>query len=87
VQTINQAQNKNIYDLLIAFKAKTGLSCLINTSFNKRGEPIVNSPNDAINCFFNTEMDVLVMGDFLLLKNEQTEIPPAFKTNNVYDLD
>jgi carbamoyltransferase len=87
VQTINQAQNKNIYDLLLAFKAKTGLPCLINTSFNKRGEPIVNSPTDAINCFFNTEMDVLVMGDFMLLKNEQTEMPLAFKINQGYELD
>jgi len=87
VQTINQEQNKNMYDLLVAFKAKTGLSCLINTSFNKRGEPIVNSPMDAINCFFNTEMDVLVMGDFMLLKNEQTEMPLAFKINQGYELD
>ena len=49
---------------------------MINTSFNKRGEPIVCCPEDALRCFMNTEMDVLVMNDFVLRKSEQINIKP-----------
>ena len=71
IQTITEESNKPMYELLNAFKAKTGSSVLINTSFNVRGEPIVCTPNDAYRCFMQTEMDVLVIGHTVFLKSEQ----------------
>jgi len=53
------------------FKEKTNCPVLVNTSFNIRGEPIVNSPEDAYRCFMGTELDVLVVGNFYLEKNKQ----------------
>ena len=57
--------------IISAFKEKTGCPVVINTSFNVRGEPIVNSPQEAYRCFMNTNMDVLVMESFILIKEEQ----------------
>ena len=74
VQTINQEQDELYYKLLHAFKQKTNCSVLINTSMNVRGEPIVNTPEDAYRCFMRTEMDGLVMGSFLLHKKDQPEL-------------
>ena len=54
-----------------AFERQTGSPVIVNTSFNVRGEPIVNTPDQAINCFLHTEMDVLVLEDAVLLKEEQ----------------
>ncbi|MCH8247568.1 MAG: carbamoyltransferase [Bacteroidetes bacterium] len=71
VQTVDGKFNKAFYDLLSTFKEKTGSAVLINTSFNVRGEPIVCTPEDAFNCFMNTEMDVLVLEDLVLYKEEQ----------------
>jgi carbamoyltransferase len=86
VQTINKHDNKKIHLLLDACYKKTGIPVLINTSFNVRGEPMVNSPFDAISCFFNTDMDVLVMEDILMLKKEQsTELATKFLKH--YELD
>lgn len=73
IQTINQSQNQKYYDLIRTFKENTGCSVIINTSFNVRGEPIVESPRDALNCFLNTHMDYLVMGNILLEKNKMPE--------------
>lgn len=73
VQTVDGTHNPHFYALLQAFKAHTGCSVLINTSFNVRGEPIVCTPQDAYQCFMMTEMDALVMEDILLLKKEQPE--------------
>jgi carbamoyltransferase len=70
VQTINRAQNPAYYDLLKAFKARTGVPVLVNTSFNTRGEPIVCSPRDAIECFMTSPLDALVVGPYLLKKAE-----------------
>ena len=61
-------KNKIFYDLLCEFKNKTGCPVLVNTSFNVRGEPIVNTPIDAVNCFMGTELDYLVIGDCILDK-------------------
>ena len=72
IQTIRRDQNPRYYDLLKAFEAKTGCPVIINTSFNVRGEPIVESPKDAINCFLHTQMDYLVMGNYVLAKKEMT---------------
>ena len=73
IQTISKEQNPKYYDLISAFKKKTGCSVIINTSFNVRGEPIVESPKDALNCFLNTHMDYLVLGNILLEKSKMPE--------------
>ena len=71
IQTVNKNTNKIYYDLISKFKEKTGCPVLVNTSFNVRGEPIVNTPTDAFNCFMGTELDYLVIGNFILDKNKQ----------------
>lgn len=68
IQTINKEQDGAYYDLLTAFKKKTGVPILINTSFNTLGQPIVCSPTDALRCFFSSPLDALVMGPFLVVK-------------------
>ncbi|MDB5852338.1 MAG: carbamoyltransferase [Herminiimonas sp.] len=68
VQTINRAQHPAYYDLLEAFKKKTGVPVLINTSFNTRGEPVVCTPRDAVESFASTPIDALVIGSFILEK-------------------
>ncbi|SOE47536.1 beta-1,4-N-acetylglucosamine oligosaccharide 6-O-carbamoyltransferase NodU [Caballeronia arationis] len=69
VQTINRGQHALYYDLLAAFKARTGVPVLVNTSFNTRGEPMVNSPRDALESFWTSPLDALVIGSFLIEKN------------------
>lgn len=71
VQSINREQDAMYYDLLSTFKKRTGCSVLINTSMNVRGEPMVNTPEDTYRCFMRTQMDAVVIGSFLLRKDEQ----------------
>ncbi len=71
IQTVKKDTNKRYYDLISKFKKKTGCPVIVNTSFNVRGEPIVNSPTDAFNCFMGTELDYLVIGNCILDKNKQ----------------
>ncbi len=71
IQTVTQENNKPYYDLISKFKEKTGCPVIVNTSFNVRGEPIVNTPTDAFNCFMGTELDYLVIGNCILEKNKQ----------------
>jgi carbamoyltransferase len=71
VQTVDRERHPRFAAILEAFKAKTGCPMLINTSFNVRGEPIVNTPEDAYRCFLGTNMDVLVIDGFVLEKAEQ----------------
>ena len=71
IQTLNAEQNPNFHALLKAFYLRTACPMLINTSFNVRGEPIVCTPEDAYRCFRATDMDYLVMGDFLYAKTAQ----------------
>ncbi|MDT7807340.1 MAG: carbamoyltransferase [Acidobacteriota bacterium] len=71
VQTVGREESPRFYELLAAFERLTGCAVLVNTSFNVRGEPIVCTPAEAYACFMRTEMDCLVMGDFVLLKSEQ----------------
>ena len=78
VQTVNEKNNKRYYDLISKFKEKTGCPVIVNTSFNVRGEPIVNTPTDAFNCFMGTELDFLVIGNCILDKKKQD---PKFKKN------
>jgi len=74
VQTVDEARNPLYYKLLMKFYEKTGCAVLINTSFNVRGEPIVCTPNDAYRCFMGTNMDVLVIGRQVLLREEQKQL-------------
>ena len=71
VQTVTKNTNSRYYDLISIFKKKTGCPVIVNTSFNVRGEPIVNTPTDAFNCFMGTELDYLVIGDCILDKSKQ----------------
>ena len=70
IQTIDQGRNPKLTLLLRTFFKKTGCPVLVNTSFNVRGEPIVCTPEDAYRCFLATEMDVLVLEDVILLKQD-----------------
>ena len=71
IQTVNKETNKRYHDLISKFKEKTGCPVLVNTSFNVRGEPIVNTPTDAFNCFMGTELDYLIIGNCILDKRKQ----------------
>ncbi|MBO8207230.1 carbamoyltransferase [Prochlorococcus marinus XMU1406] len=71
IQTVSEKTNPRYYQLINAFKQKTGCPSVVNTSFNVRGEPIVCTPQDAYRCFMRTEMDVLVLQNQILLKSEQ----------------
>lgn len=71
LQTVHRETNPRYHSLLSAFKARTGCPVLVNTSFNVRGEPIVCTPEDAFHCFMGTEMEMLAVGNCLLVKEEQ----------------
>ncbi len=73
IQTVNQNTNPRYWSLINEFKEKTGYGIIVNTSFNVRGEPIVCTPDDAYRCFMRTEMDYLVMGNYLFKKTEQPQ--------------
>lgn len=77
VQTVDSRRHLRYYRLLQTWKQKTDCPLVINTSFNVRGEPIVCTPQDALHCFLNTQMDVLVLENFVLYKDEQSGIPQA----------
>jgi carbamoyltransferase len=74
VQTVHEDTNPGYYRLIKAFEARTGCPVIVNTSFNVRGEPIVGSPRDAYRCFMRTEMDVLVLGNAVLHKDQQAPL-------------
>ena len=71
IQTVTKSTNNRYYDLISKFKEKTNCPVIVNTSFNVRGEPIVNTPTDAFNCFMGTDLDFLVIGNCILDKNKQ----------------
>jgi carbamoyltransferase len=73
LQTVDEGRHGRFYRLLAAFEHKTGCPVLVNTSFNVRGEPMVCTPADALRCFLGTHMDVLVLGDFVLQKEQMPE--------------
>jgi carbamoyltransferase len=87
VQTVKREDNPLYYDTINAFYKKTGCPVVINTSFNVRGEPLVLSPEDAFRCFMRTEMDYLIMGDFLLDKKGQKPKDKDRKWQQVFELD
>ncbi|NUM72824.1 carbamoyltransferase [candidate division KSB1 bacterium] len=74
IQTVHQDDHPLYYQMIKAFHDKTGCPVIINTSFNVRGEPIVCSPEHAYTCFMRTNMDYLIMGNFLLDKKEQKSL-------------
>ena len=86
IQTVHEDTNPRYHALISKFKENTGCPLVVNTSFNVRGEPIICTPTDAFKCFMGTEMDVLAVGDYLLIKEEQDE---ALKENyeERYELD
>ncbi len=86
IQTVHSKTNKKYYNLIKKFNEYTNVPILVNTSFNVRGEPIVCNPQDAFNCFMGTEIDILVIGNFFLLKDEQNKkLLKDYK--NKYELD
>ncbi|MCI5064360.1 carbamoyltransferase [bacterium] len=87
VQTVTEETNPRFHRLLTEFREKTGCGVLVNTSFNVRGEPIVCTPADAYACFMRTEMDCLVVGDFLMLKEEQPKWQEKDNWREKYELD
>jgi len=86
IQTVHADTNPRYHAVISKFKEKTGCPLVVNTSFNVRGEPIICTPTDAFKCFMGTELDVLAVGNYLLVKEEQDE---AFKENyeERYELD
>ncbi|HZM01886.1 MAG TPA: carbamoyltransferase [Candidatus Saccharimonadales bacterium] len=77
IQTVECADNPLLYELLLRFECASGCGVLVNTSFNVRGEPIVCSPEDAYRCFVHTEMDYLIIGNFVLDRLEQPSALPS----------
>ena len=73
IQTVSKNRNPKYYKLLTEFNKKSGCPIVVNTSFNVRGEPIVNTPEDAFKCFMGTELDVLAIGNFYLEKEKQAK--------------
>ena len=84
VQTVRREDEPLFHALLSRFEAKTGCPVLVNTSFNVRGEPIVESPLDAYRCFMRTEMEALAIGSHLLLREGQ---PPFSEEARPHELD
>jgi carbamoyltransferase len=74
IQTVRRETNPDYYDIINAFYRKNGCPVIVNTSFNVRGEPIVCTPEDAYRCFMRTNMDVLLLGTFILEKDEQAPV-------------
>ena len=86
IHTVTKNTNKSYFDLIKKFKEKTGCPVIINTSFNVRGEPIVNTPTDAFNCFMGTNLDYLVIGNCILDKSKQAmNLKKSYK--NKFELD
>ena len=86
IQTIHKETNPKYYELVKKFKQKTNCPVIVNTSFNVRGEPTVNTPKEAYNCFMGTNLDVLVIGNCFLKKKDQDK--SLMKDySNTFDLD
>jgi carbamoyltransferase len=87
VQTVHKETKSDFYTLIKAFKDLTGSSVLVNTSFNVRGEPIVCTPQNAYLCFMRTEMDILVLENFVLYKRDQQPLEEDENWKQEYELD
>jgi carbamoyltransferase len=87
IQTVDEGMNPRYHELLAAFEKETGCPVIVNTSFNVRGEPIVMTPEDAYRCFMRTEMNHLVLGDFILDKKDQPAFDDAGDWRKEFELD
>ena len=87
IQTVHRCTNPRYHALISAFQAKTGCGVVVNTSFNVRGEPIVCTPEDSYRCFMRTEMDYLVIENFLLHKPDQAKVASDEGWMNEFELD
>ena len=87
VQTLRRQDHPRYYDVIRAFQSLTGYPVVVNTSFNVRGEPIVQSPEDAYRCFMRTEMDFLVMGSYILDKKDQPQWQEELDWQEEFELD
>ena len=87
IQSVNKHTNKRYHDMLTAFNDKYGCPVIVNTSFNVRGEPIVCTPKDAYLCFMRTEMDYLVLNNYLLSKTEQKPLDEDTDWMSEFELD
>jgi carbamoyltransferase len=87
IQTVHAETNPRYYKLLKAFEAKTGCGVIVNTSFNVRSEPIVCTPEDAYRCFMRTEIDTLVLGNYVLNKIDQKPLVEDTDWRKEFDLD
>jgi carbamoyltransferase len=87
IQTVTEGVNPRMFSVLKAFESLTGCPLLVNTSFNVRGEPIVCTPEDAYRCFLRTEIDALVLGDYILYRTEQAAIETDESWKKEYELD
>ncbi|WP_158900272.1 carbamoyltransferase [Burkholderia sp. L27(2015)] len=87
IQTVTEDVNPRIFAILTAFESLTGCPLLVNTSFNVRGEPIVCTPEDAYRCFMRTEIDALVMGNYILYRSEQKAVEMDESWKKEYELD
>ncbi len=87
IQSVSKDTNPRYWELIHQFKAQTGYGVIVNTSFNVRGEPIVCTPEDAHRCFMRTEMDYLVVGNYLLDKKEQPALPDTGDWRKEFKLD
>ena len=84
---MHEQTNPRYHGLLKAFEEKTGCGVLVNTSFNVRGEPIVATPDDAYRCFMRTEMDYLIVEDFILAKTDQPDWDDDESWKEEFELD
>ncbi len=87
IQTVSEKTNPKFHKLLDTFDKKYGSAVLVNTSFNVRGEPIVCTPDDAYKCFMRTDMDILVMGNFIFYKEEQNPLENDIDWKKEFELD
>jgi carbamoyltransferase len=87
IQSVSRETNPRYWELINQFKQQTGYGVIVNTSFNVRGEPIVCTPDDAYRCFMRTEMDYLVIGNYLLDKKEQPSLPDTSDWRKEFKLD
>jgi carbamoyltransferase len=87
VQSVSKETNPRYWDLIEEFKKLTGYGLIVNTSFNVRGEPVVCTPDDAYRCFMRTEMDYLVVGNYVFDKKEQPKMAETSDWRAEFKLD
>jgi len=87
IQSVNSQTNPRYHKLISRFDEKFGTAVIVNTSFNVRGEPIVCTPEDAYRCFMRTEMDYLVLGNFILAKQDQAKLKSDSNWQKEFQLD